>query len=134
MGLVDPSKKNRTVIGCDDQVENLMILEGLIEAHGYSFFGAPSGAECLSLAMRVDPRLILLDVQMPEMDGFETCRRIRSMFVLKTVPVVFLTARKAPEDVRAGLSAGGNDFIVKPFDPAKLLARVDHWMGKRITV
>jgi DNA-binding response OmpR family regulator len=55
------------------------------------------------------------------------------MFLLKTVPVAFLTARKTPEDVRTGLDAGGNDFIVKPFDPEKLLARVDHWMGRRIS-
>ncbi|CAN5195733.1 hypothetical protein BH11PSE2_BH11PSE2_09400 [soil metagenome] len=132
MSTIDTTRRNKTVIGCDDQVENLMILEALIEAHGYTFYGASSGAECLSLALRVDPRLILLDVQMPEMDGFETCRRIRGMFLLRTVPVAFLTARKAPEDVRTGLSAGGNDFIVKPFDPAKLLARVDHWMNRRI--
>jgi CheY-like chemotaxis protein len=133
MNPPDPSRKNKTVIGVDDQVENLMILEGLITHHGYNFFGASSGAECLSLALRVDPKLILLDVQMPDMDGYETCRRLRAMFVLRSVPVAFLTARKAPEDVRTGLSAGGNDFIVKPFDPVKLLARVDHWMGKRIS-
>ena len=129
----DPSRKGKTVIGVDDQPENLMILEGLIEARGYSFFGASSGAECLSLALRVDPKVILLDIQMPEMDGFETCRRLRGMYLLKTVPVAFLTARKSSEDVREGLAAGGNDFIVKPFDPEKLLARVDHWMGRRIT-
>jgi two-component system, OmpR family, response regulator len=133
MANPDPSRKGKTVIGVDDQVENLMILEGLIETRGYSFFGASSGAECLSLAMRVDPKLILLDVQMPEMDGFETCRRLRGMYLIKTVPVAFLTARKSPEDVRIGLAAGGNDFIVKPFDPEKLLARVDHWMGRRIS-
>jgi two-component system, OmpR family, response regulator len=128
----DPSRKGKTVLGVDDQPENLVLLEALVEAHGYSFFGASSGAECLSLAMRVDPKVILLDVQMPQMDGFETCRRLRGMFLLKTVPVAFLTARKSPEDVRTGLAAGGNDFIVKPFDAEKLLARVDYWMGRRV--
>src|SRR5438046_1919684 len=109
-----PLRKGWVVLGVDDQPENLMMLEALIQARGYSFFGASSGAEALSLAMRCDPKLILLDVQMPEMDGYETCRRLRATFLLKTVPVAFLTARNGPDDVRAGLSAGGNDFIVKP--------------------
>jgi CheY-like chemotaxis protein len=130
-GLVSPLR-GRTIIAADDQPENLAILEGIIEARGYNFFGAASGAECISLALRVDPKLILLDVQMPEMDGYETCRRLRGMFLLKTVPVAFLTARNGPDDVREGLAAGGNDFIVKPFDPARLLARIDHWMGRRV--
>lgn len=127
------TRKGKTVIGIDDQPENLMILEGLIERQGYSFFGASSGVEGISLAQRVDPKLILLDVQMPDMDGYETCRRLRSLYLLKTVPIAFLTARKAAEDVKLGLQAGGNDFIVKPFDPEKLIARVVYWMGKRIT-
>jgi two-component system, OmpR family, response regulator len=129
----DPPRSGKTVLGVDDQPENLIMLEALIEARGYSFFGASSGADCLSLAMRVNPKVILLDVQMPQMDGFETCRRLRGMFLLKTVPVAFLTARKSPEDVRTGLAAGGNDFIVKPFDAERLLARVDYWMGRRIS-
>ena len=52
--------------------------------------------------------------------------------MLKQVPIAFLTARKAPEDVKAGIAAGGNDFIVKPFDPAKLLSRVEHWTNRRL--
>lgn len=130
----DPARKTKIVVGVDDQPENLMILEALITQRGYSFFGASSGAEGMSLAARVAPKLILLDVQMPEMDGFETCRRLRAMPDLFHVPIAFLTARKSPDDVRAGLGAGGNDFIVKPFDPAKLLARVDHWVGRRVGV
>lgn len=130
--MSEASRKGKTVIGVDDQPENLAILEALIETRGYSFFGATSGLEALSLAMRVDPRLILLDVQMPEMDGFETCRRLRAMYLLRSVPVAFLTAKKSTDDVRAGLDAGGNDFIVKPFDPEKLLARVDHWIVRRV--
>src|SRR3954470_5455703 len=113
MAGIASTRSGKTVIGVDDQPENLAILEGIIESAGYSFFGASSGAECISLALRVDPRLILLDVQMPEMDGYESCPRLRGIFLLKTVPVAFLTARNGPEDVREGLSAGGNDFIVK---------------------
>ena len=125
------SRKSRIVLAADDQPENIMILESLIEAQGFTFFGAASGAECLSLAARINPKLVLLDIQMPQMDGFETCRRLRAMINLKQVPVAFLTARKSAADVQAGMAAGGNDFIVKPFDPEKLVARVVHWTSRR---
>jgi|SRR5579872_1416195 len=125
------ARKGKIVLGVDDQPENLQMLESLIEAQGFTFFGVSSGPEALSLAQRISPRLILLDVQMPGMDGFETCRRLRAIFSLKQVPVAFLTARKAAADVQAGIAAGGNDFIVKPFDPEKLIGRVLHWTGRR---
>jgi two-component system OmpR family response regulator len=125
-------RRNKVVLGVDDQPENLMILRAVLETAGYAFLEASTGAECLSLAARSSPRLILLDVQMPGMDGFETCRRLRSDWRLKAVPVAFLTGRKSVEDVKAGIGAGGNDFITKPFDRERLLARVDHWARKSI--
>jgi DNA-binding response OmpR family regulator len=127
----DPGRASKIVLGVDDQPENLMMLESLIEAQGFAFFGVSSGAEAISLAVRVSPRLILLDVQMPDMDGFETCKRLRRIPELAGVPIAFLTARKASDDVRAGLLAGGNDFIVKPFDPERLITRVIHWTSRR---
>ena len=127
-------RRNKVVLGVDDQPENLMILRAVLETAGYAFLEASTGAECLSLAARSSPRLILLDVQMPGMDGFEICRRLRSDWRLKTVPVAFLTGRKSVEDVKAGIAAGGNDFITKPFDRERLLARVDHWARKSIAV
>lgn len=125
------ANRGKIVLAADDQPENIMMLKSLIESQGFTFFGVGSGAECLSLAQRIGPKLILLDIQMPELDGFETCRRLRANYALKHVPVAFLTARKAAADVQAGINAGGNDFIVKPFDPEKLLARVAHWTSRR---
>lgn len=125
------ARTSKIVLAADDQPENLMLLESLIGNQGFTFFGVASGAECLALAQRISPRLILLDVQMPEMDGFETCLRIRAIYALKHIPVAFLTARKSASDVRAGMLAGGNDFIVKPFDPEKLITRVIHWTARR---
>jgi len=127
-----PGRKSKVVIGVDDQPENIMVLRALLAAHGYTFLAASSGPECISLATRNAPRLILLDIQMPEMDGFETCRRLRAIWTLRSVPIAFLTARKAPEDVKLGLSLGGNDFILKPFDQERLLARVDHWTRRTV--
>lgn len=126
------SRRAKIILAADDQPENLMILESLIEGQGFTFFGVETGLDAISLATRISPRLILLDVQMPLMDGFETCRRLRAIRELKQVPIAFLTARKASDDVRAGLLAGGNDFIVKPFDPEKLISRVVQWSGRRL--
>lgn len=126
------SRKAKIVLAADDQPENLVILESLVEAQGFTFFGVETGLDAISLATRISPRLILLDVQMPLMDGFETCRRLRGIRELRPVPIAFLTARKASDDVRTGLLAGGNDFIVKPFDPDKLIARVIQWTGRRL--
>jgi CheY-like chemotaxis protein len=127
------ARRGKIILGVDDQADNIMILESLIEAQGFTFFGVNSGAEGLSLAQRVNPRLILLDIQMPDMDGLETCRRLRRIPAFAATPVAFLTARKSVEDVKAGIAAGGNDFILKPIDPEKLLARVAHWTSRRIS-
>lgn len=126
------ARRSKIILGVDDQPDNIMILESLIEAQGFTFFGVNSGAECLSLAQRINPRLILLDIQMPEMDGIETCRRLRRIPHFAATPVAFLTARKSVDDVRSGIAAGGNDFILKPIDPEKLLARVAHWTSRRV--
>jgi CheY-like chemotaxis protein len=126
------ANKGKVVIGVDDTLENLTLLGHVLGAAGYTFFGAPSGAECLAMLARIEPRLILLDIQMPEMDGFATCRAIRSHGRLRHMPVAFLTSRKTIEDVRAGVTAGGNDFILKPFDHAQLVGRVNHWTRQRI--
>ncbi len=124
-------RRAMTVLAADDQLENVALLESLIESQGFTFLGVASGAECLSLAQRIAPRLILLDVQMPQMDGFEVCRRLRALPALNQVPVAFLTARKSVADVQIGMAAGGNDFIVKPFDPGKLIARVIYWTSRQ---
>ncbi|SRR5579875_3400622 len=123
--------KSKIVIGVDDTPENLRLLQFAIEAAGYTFIGLKNGLECLAMLGRVTPRLILLDIEMPTIDGFETCRRIRRMHGFERVPIAFLTARKSPEDVKEGLAAGGNDFIVKPYVVAKLRERVDYWTTHR---
>jgi CheY-like chemotaxis protein len=124
--------RNYVVIGVDDAPDTRALLGLLLSHNGYSFFGCESGAECLALVTRVAPRLILLDIDMPYMDGFETCRRLRSMEPMRQVPIAFLTARKTRDDVRQGLQAGGNDFVLKPLNGAKLIERVQHWTSKRL--
>ena len=118
------------VLGVDDRIECLELLDNVVRAGGYSFVGARSGAECLTLLTRIVPKVILLDIEMPNLDGFETCRRIRALPALRRVPIAFLTARKMAADVRKGLLIGGNDFIVKPFEVNNLLDRISHWMSE----
>ncbi|SRR5579885_2095901 len=127
------AQKNKIVLGVDDTPQHLRLLEQCILAGGYTFFGAANGIECLKLVNRVEPRLILLDVQMPELDGYETCRRLRGDMRLDHVPIAFLTSRNSTDDVRLGLSAGGNDFILKPVSFTRLMERVQHWTSRRIT-
>ncbi|MBI3451327.1 MAG: response regulator [Rhodospirillales bacterium] len=124
--------KARVIVGVDDVPENLMLLKAYVVGAGYTFFGAPSGAECVDLVHRVTPKLILLDVQMPDMDGFETCRKLRGLTNTARVPIAFITVCKTAQDVRAGMAAGGNDFIVKPFTREHLLERIRFWVTKRL--
>ena len=114
MDMLEPGannpNKNKVVIGVDDLPQHLRLLQQCVLSGGYTFIGAASGLECLKLVSRIEPRLILLDVQMPEVDGFETCRRLRAIPALAHVPIAFLTSRNSTDDVKAGLAAGGNDF------------------------
>ncbi|HUB98063.1 MAG TPA: response regulator [Stellaceae bacterium] len=126
------SPNSKIVVGVDDAPENLALLEAAVRAGGFNFIGASSGLECLSLLARIEPRLVLVDIEMPDMNGFEVCRRIRLSPEMRHVPVAFLTARRTAEDVRNGMQVGGNDFIVKPFDVIKLLERIRHWTSRKL--
>jgi len=122
----------KLVMAIDDQPETLLLIQGFVETAGFSFVGALRGREAVTLSDRMVPRLVLLDIEMPNLDGFETCKLLRKNPAMRTVPIAFLTARKTAEDVTKGLAAGGNDFIVKPFDPDKLIERIGFWVGRKV--
>ncbi len=124
-------KHSKVILGVDDSPEDLAFLNITLSSAGYTFMSAANGVECLSLVLRVMPRLILLDVQMPNFDGYEVCRRLRKMRQVREIPVAFLTARKTGPDVKEGRAAGGNDFIIKPIERGPLLERVQYWMSRR---
>lgn len=105
-----------------DDDPRLRDLVGLaLERAGYQVSTAADGQQALTCALRDNPDLIVLDVGLPEMDGFEVCRRIRAH---SEVPIVFLTARDEEIDRILGLELGGDDYVVKPFSPRELVARV----------
>ncbi len=107
-----------------DDEENLRsMLEAALRHNGFHVDAAANGREALAAVGALQPDLILLDVMMPDLDGFEVCRRLRSDGV--RTPVLFLTARDATEDKVRGLTLGGDDYLVKPFSLDELVARVN---------
>ncbi len=121
------NRKSKIIFGVDDDKLNLNVLEAFVTHAGYTFMPFLSAKECLLVIERVKPRLILLDIQMPEMDGFETCRKFRSLPGFDRIPIIFVTALNTPIHVQQGMAAGGNDFILKPIDKDRLLRRIEYW-------
>jgi len=112
-----------TVLAVDDQSTNLRLLDAVLTPRGHRVITASSGAEALALLETEDVDLVLLDIVMPEMDGHEVCRRIRSTAATEFLPVVMITA-SGSEQRLAALESGADDFVTKPFDKSELLARV----------
>jgi len=97
---------------------------------GYSFLGARSGEECLEILKKTAPRVILLDVMMPGMDGFEVSKRIRNEFPLLQCRIIFQTALNSKDGILKAMAATGDDYIVKPIQPKMLRKRLLHWIAK----
>jgi two-component system, sensor histidine kinase and response regulator len=111
------------ILAVDDTPDNLALIETILEDEGYQIILAASGAAALALVEQSPPDLILLDIMMPEMDGYEVTRRIRQNPTLPYIPILLLTAHHA-SDVVAGLESGADDFVRKPVDVDELSARV----------
>jgi CheY-like chemotaxis protein len=116
--------RTKLVLAADDNPNNLRLLEVILESQGYAFIGVAGGSECLEMMQRYSPDLVILDVEMPGLDGFETCRLLRARETGVHVPVAFYTAHHLDSDLRRGIAAGGNDFLLKPIEPEKLISRV----------
>jgi len=113
-----------TILIVDDNSNNLKVLAGVLKIAGYDFRMAKSGQQALNVLEKTTPDLILLDIQMPEMDGFETCLKIKENVELAKIPVIFLTANNDAESVNKAFKSGGVDFVTKPFNTDELLARI----------
>jgi CheY-like chemotaxis protein len=109
----------------DDVLKNLQVLGNILRAEGYFFTPATSGKQALKIIEKRLPDLILLDVMMPETDGYEVCRILKDNPATKDIPIIFLTAKTDTEDIVKGFAMGGVDYITKPFSPAELLARIN---------
>ena len=107
----------------DDQPQNLRLLEGILGPYGYSVSAASSGDEAMRSIANDAPDLVLLDVVMPGMSGYDVCRQIRAHDATKFVPIVMMTA-SPDQDKVAAIDSGADDFVFKPFDKQELLARI----------
>jgi two-component system, sensor histidine kinase and response regulator len=108
----------------DDIARNLQVLGSILSENGFGVSVASSGQGALDAIATQTPDVILLDIQMPDMDGFEVCRRLKLMPTTSAIPVIFLTARTETEDIVRGFELGAVDYITKPFISQELLARV----------
>lgn len=122
------------ILVVDDEPVNIEILFQALEPKGYQIFMAANGVKALELAAKIKPDLILLDVMMPEMDGIETCKRLKEDASLQDVAVIFVTAKTGPDDIIEGFKVGGVDYISKPFRLEELLARVETHLRLRKTL
>lgn len=117
-------KRNRILIVEDE--ESLMKLESIIlSSKGYSVTGCPDGTSALAEIARNPPDLVILDIMLPDIDGFEICRRIRSHPASSLLPVIMLSARKNSQDIERGVQAGADAYITKPFKSAQLVATIE---------
>lgn len=116
-------KSRKTILIVDDEPTNLRILNQVLNEH-YKLLFAKSGQEALRLIEKEPPNLILLDVMMPGLTGYEVCEQLKQDRQFKLIPIIFITALSDPEDEAKGLSLGAVDFISKPISPAVVKARV----------
>lgn len=112
----------------DDLLNNLQVLGNILIENGYEISMATGGPQALEMIETIVPDLILLDIMMPEMSGYEVCRKLKENHISSDIPVIFLTAKNETEDIVEGFEAGGIDFITKPFNSSELLARVNTYL------
>src|SRR4051794_28344752 len=113
-----------SIVVADDSPASLDILKTRLASQGYDVVTATDGQEALDAVLSHRPDLILLDVMMPRLDGFEVCRRLRADLTLPFIPIILVTAKDDTRDIVAGLDSGADEYLTKPVDHAALTARV----------
>jgi CheY-like chemotaxis protein len=127
----DDALRGRKVLVVDDDIRNVFALNSLLERHEMQVINASNGYEAIDLLERTDElALVLMDVMMPEMDGYETMRRIRTKPQFKLLPIIALTAKAMKGDREKCLEAGASDYVAKPVNSDQLLSLVRMWLRR----
>ena len=126
-------EKTANILIVDDVAMNARLLVNLLQDEDYNLAVATNGQMALDLVDDRKPDLILLDIMMPNMDGYETCRRLKASEDTRDIPVIFLTARTEAEDITKGFDVGAVDYVTKPFNYDELIARVKTHLELKIT-
>ena len=122
---------NQPILVIDDETDTIEFIRIMFSMRGREVIGAVQGEEGLRLARELQPAAILLDVMMPEMNGFEVCRRLRADPVMAHIPIVILSARASPIDQAEGVAVGADQYVVKPINVKALAGLVETLIAKR---
>ncbi|MCK5831679.1 MAG: response regulator transcription factor [Methylococcales bacterium] len=122
---------NETVLIIDDTPDNLAVLSDMLSEYGYRVLVATDGLSALEQIKYLQPDIILLDVIMPGIDGFETCERLKKDHTTKNIPIIFMTGLSELDNLLKGFKQGAIDYIVKPIRPAEVLARIDAQLSQK---
>jgi signal transduction histidine kinase len=125
--------KKSLILVVDDMPENCKLLGNLLKEHGYNPAVAPNGQRALDFVKNKKPDLILLDIMMPELDGFQVCKQLKQDISTKEIPIIFLTAKVEKDDIIRGLELGAVDYVDKPFNEKELITRVNTHIALKIT-
>jgi DNA-binding response OmpR family regulator len=119
----------KRILICDDDPAILRVLQVNLEVEGYEALLAHHGEEALEVAQREKPDLIILDIMMPRLDGYQTCERLKASDDTKQIPVVFLSAKAQASDIEKGKGYGVDDYLTKPFDPDTLISTIERLLS-----
>ncbi len=122
---MEQTTKTQLIMAVDDTPRNLQVIGTLLKKWGYVTVLAQNGKQCLDFLEKKQPDLILLDILMPGMDGFELCRLIKNNETTRNIPILFITALSDTENIVKGFEAGGMDYITKPFIKEEVKARIE---------
>jgi len=127
-----PSRRKKTVLLVDDNLDNQYAAKFILEDRGYRVVFARHGGEGIQKAIKIVPDLILMDMMMPGVDGYQATRKIRANKALKNIPIIAMTAKTIQEDKRQAIKAGCNEYLTKPFNLDEMTRKVEKWLkGKK---
>jgi two-component system cell cycle response regulator DivK len=121
---------SKRVLAVEDQEDNMQILRDAIVNAGYQIIEAENGEQALALAAKHHPDLILMDIQIPIIDGYEATRRIKADPALRSIPIIAVTSHALDGGEQKARAAGCDDFVAKPYSPRQLLAKIRQYLGE----